>query len=179
MAAEVNAQLSDVRGPRPRPQIKEKVYTIALSRKGSRGPNPNPNPNPNQVYTIALSRKGTKEDSATRGKVGRPCCLPRTTCYLPPATYASLLTAYCSRLTPHSSILTPHDSLLSRLTTLTTHCSHHSLLSTVYKVGRPSTFTKDESDRLFDMRDRQVHAHLLVRAVRVGVRPAGTRAPLG
>ena len=141
MAAEVNAQLSDVRGPRPRPQIKEKVYTIALSRKG------------------------TKEDSATRGKVGRPCCLPRATCYLPPATYASLLTAHCSRLNTQYSILTPHDSLLSRLTTLTTHCSHHSQLSTVYKVGRPSTFTKDESDRLFDMRDRQVHEHRLVRAL--------------
>ena len=66
MAAEVNAQLCDVRGPRPRPQIKEKVYTLALSRKG------------------------TKEDSATRGK-----------------------------------------------------------------LGRPSTFTKEESARLFDMRDRQ------------------------
>ena len=66
VAAEVNTQLSDVRGPRPRPQIKEKVYTIALSRKGTAG------------------------DSATRGK-----------------------------------------------------------------LGRPSTFTKEESDRLFDMRDRQ------------------------
>ena len=69
----MNAQLCDVRGPRPRPQIKEKVYTLALSRKG------------------------TKEDSATRGK-----------------------------------------------------------------LGRPSTFTKEESARLFDMRDRQAppcHPH--------------------
>ena len=77
VAAEVNAQLSDVRGPRPRPQIKEKVYTMALSRKG------------------------TKEDSATRGKVGRPryLHLPRTTCYSLLATHYLLLTTHYLLLT--------------------------------------------------------------------------------
>ena len=77
VAAEVNAQLSDVRGPRPRPQIKEKVYTMALSRKG------------------------TKEDSATRGKVGRPryLHLPRTTCYSLLATRYLLLTTHYLLLT--------------------------------------------------------------------------------
>ena len=72
VAAEVNAQLSDVRGPRPRPQIKEKVYTIALSRKGS------------------------KVDSATRGKVGRPRYLLLTTCRFLLTTHHSPLATHHS-----------------------------------------------------------------------------------